>query len=85
MKTSQCSNRYQVRKLVDADLKQVLVKDHSRAPFSVSNSLQKDASRLCRKQSSVQSFLVQSWIFPTGEVKELAGKTIVIAEYALDE
>lgn len=62
MKTSQCSNRYQVRKLVDADLKQVLVKDHSRAPFSVSNSLQKDASRLCRKQSSVQSFLVQSWI-----------------------
>lgn len=62
MNISQCSNRYQVRKLVDADLKQVLVKDHSRAPFSVSNSLQKDASRLCRKQSSVQSFLVQSWI-----------------------
>ncbi|HEM3665284.1 TPA: hypothetical protein U1C77_001981 [Streptococcus suis] len=85
MKTSQCSNRYQVRELVDADLKQVLVKDHSRAPVSVSNLLQKDASRLCRKQSSVQSFLVQSWIFPTGKVKELAGKTIVIAEYALDE
>ena len=38
------------------------LKDHSRAPFSVNNSLQKDASRLCRKQSSVQSFLVQSWI-----------------------
>lgn len=49
--------------MVDSRLAgQVLVKDHSRAPFSVSNSLQKDASRLCRKQSSVQSFLVQSWI-----------------------
>ena len=38
------------------------LKDHSGAPVSVSNSLQKGASRLYRKQSSVQSFLVQSWI-----------------------
>lgn len=38
------------------------LKDYSGAPVSVSNSLQKGASRLCRKQSSVQSFLVQSWI-----------------------
>ncbi|HEM3635341.1 TPA: hypothetical protein U1C44_000791 [Streptococcus suis] len=38
------------------------LKDHSGAPISVSKSLQKSASRLCRKQSSVQSFLVQSWI-----------------------
>ena len=38
------------------------LKDYSGAPVSVSNSLQKGASRLCRKQFSVQSFLVQSWI-----------------------
>ncbi len=43
--------------------------------------------RLGYVESNPQSshFWAKLGFFPTGEVKELAGKTIVLAEHALDE